>query len=463
MTAEKEKRAVAFFSVCAAVVLTAAKLAVGLWTNSLGILSEAAHSGLDLLAAGMTLWAVSVSCRPADERHAYGHGKVENLSALFQTLLLLLTTVWIVWEAFERLFFHAVTVEVTAWSFGVIIISIVINMVNSRALRRTAQKHHSQALEAGALDVSADVWSSSVVLAGLAVVWVAGRLGLSSLARADSCAALGVALLILGVCWRLGRKSLDDLLDAVPPDLQAKVTAAAKVEGVAEVRQARVRRSGPNVFADIVIAVARETGLERSHEIANAAEAAVRAAVPGADVLVHVEPFADKTDPLSLARALAARHGLSAHSLRVYDEDGGRSLELHLEVSGDLRLDEAHRLANLFEADLRQDLPDILSVVSHIEPDSQSCHSQADPVMEERARYFLGTFLTAEKIALTPHELKVHSAGKEVSLRLRCAIDSSMSVLEAHELTAKLERHLRSAMPKLTRVVIHVEPAQEAS
>jgi len=460
--ADREKRAVAFLSVSAAVLLTATKLAVGLWTNSLGILSEAAHSGLDLLAAGMTFWAISVSGRPADEDHPYGHGKVENLSALFETLLLLLTTVWIVWEALERLFFLDARVEVNAWSFVVIALSIGVNTVSSRALNRAAAKHSSQALEADALHFSTDVWSSWVVLIGLVGMLVAKRFGLSALTKADAVAALGVALIVLWVCWRLGKKSVNDLLDAAPKELHEKVAAAAHVEGVTEVRQVRVRRSGPSVFADVTIAVGAEIPLERAHETADRAEAAVRAALPGADVVVHVEPCEDDDGPLAMARILAARHGLGAHGIRISEEDGHLSMELHLEVREDLTLDEAHQLVSRFEADLRGRVPRLSSVVTHIEPAAECLLSRRDPEGERRVRESLERFLAGETSPLTPHDLKVSAAGEELALSLHCALPPQTAIKDAHDFTVRLEKHLRAAVPELGRVVIHVEPPDAA-
>jgi cation diffusion facilitator family transporter len=176
--ADQEKRWVAASSVLAAVLLTTLKLVVGLVTNSLGILSEAAHSGLDLVAAGMTFWAVRISGQPADREHIYGHGKFENLSALFETLLLLLTCVWITYEAFSRLFFQEeVQVDPSLWAFLVVVVSMVVDFSRSRALKRTAAKYASQALEADALHFSTDIWSSGVVLVGLIGVWAGGALG----------------------------------------------------------------------------------------------------------------------------------------------------------------------------------------------------------------------------------------------------------------------------------------------
>ena len=256
LSPEAEKSRVALTSVAAAVLLTATKITVGLLTGSLGILSEAAHSGLDLAAALVTVLAVKASARPADADHPYGHGKVENLSALFETLLLLLTCGWIIKEAVARLFLHDVQVTVNAWAFGVILLSILVDLGRSRALMATAKKHRSQALEADALHFSTDVWSSCVVLFGLVLVLLARRLQVPWLVKADAVAALAVAGIVVLVSVRLGRRTIADLLDAIPPGL---VTAARArvlaVPGVEAVPRIRMRRIGGEWFSDVVIQV----------------------------------------------------------------------------------------------------------------------------------------------------------------------------------------------------------------
>jgi cation diffusion facilitator family transporter len=294
--ADAEKSSVALSSVAGALVLTSMKIVVGLATGSIGILSEAAHSALDLVAAAVTLWAVRASAKPADRTHPYGHGKIENFSALFETGLLLATCVWIAYEATKRLFLEEVHVEVTPWAFAVMGISIVIDVSRSRALARAAKKHRSQALEADALHFSTDVWSSSVVIIGLSLVWLAPRLGIPWLVKADAVAALGVAGIAALVSVRLGKKSVDDLLDAAPAGLIERIAHAAVIPGVVVVSQVRVRQSGPNTFADVALQVGRGVSIERAHEIAHGAEDAVRRLVEGVDVVVHAEPEA-KAEP----------------------------------------------------------------------------------------------------------------------------------------------------------------------
>jgi cation diffusion facilitator family transporter len=290
---EREKRSAALGSMGAAVFLTTIKLVAGFATGSLGILSEAAHSGLDLVAAVATWLAVRASSRPPDQRHTYGHGKIENLSALVETALLLVTCLWIIAEAVERLFLKHVVVEVSVWSFAIMLVSIVVDLTRSRALARAALRFNSPALEADALHFSTDVWSSTVVIMGLVGVVLASRPGLGWLLNADAVAALGVALIVVWISIRLGRKTVADLMDEVPPGMREEVARAARVSGVAGVDRVRVRRAGPNAFVDLAITVDRTSSIEDAHAIASAAEAAVRRRFPAADVVVHVEPSPD--------------------------------------------------------------------------------------------------------------------------------------------------------------------------
>jgi len=291
-TAQKEKRSVALLSVLAAVGLTAFKLVVGLLTNSLGILAEAAHSGLDLVAAAMTYFAVRVSDKPADRTHHFGHGKVENLSALFETLLLLATSGWIIYEAVDRLFFNPARVEASIWSFVVMGTSIVIDINRSKMLYKAAKKYNSQALEADALHFSTDIWSSAVVIVGLVGITLARFLpGLDWMHAADSIAALVVAVIVIYISGELGWRTIAALLDSAPKGMAEKVEqAAAAVPGVVDAHAVRIRPSGANWFIDMHITMDGECTLNEAHTATEKIEAAIQAFVATADVTVHVEP-----------------------------------------------------------------------------------------------------------------------------------------------------------------------------
>jgi cation diffusion facilitator family transporter len=465
--ADREKRWAAFSSVVAAIFLTGMKLVVGLLTGSLGILAEAAHSGLDLVAALVTFFAVRVSGRPADREHPYGHGKVENLSALFETILLLITCVWIIYEALQRLFFKSVEVDPSIWAFVVMGISIAVDVSRSRMLYRVAKKYDSQALEADALHFSTDIWSSSVVIGGLALVAVSEWLHLPWLAQADAVAAMAVAGIVVWVSLRLGRRTVTALLDGVSASLVDDVTRAIKgVPGVAAVSRVRVRRSGPEAFADVLVAVNRGAAFERTHEIATKVEAAVHTLLPGADVVVHVEPIQVNHEGLhETVRLLAARNGLGAHGLRVYDMGtSGHLLELHLEVDETLTVEAAHVQATAFENELRKALPTVDEIVTHIEPTGDGVAlRQASEADEAEVRRLLKSLKTVSGIDCQPHNVTVRRDHGELSLTFHCAMDPNAPIADAHTLTERVEGILRSQAPNLGRVVIHVEPRGNAN
>lgn len=290
--ARKDKRSAALSSVFAAIGLTTFKLIVGLLTNSLGILAEAAHSGLDLVAAAMTLFAVQVSDKPADKEHPFGHGKIENISALFETLLLLATSGWIIYEAIQRLFFVTVKVEASIWSFIVMGASIAIDYTRSRILYKAARKYKSQALEADALHFSTDIWSSSVVIVGLIGLTMARYIpGLDWMHKADSIAALVVAIIVIYISGELGWRTISALLDTAPRGLADKVEkVAASVNGVVDAHAIRIRASGAHTFIDMHITMNGNCTLNEAHAATEVIEKAIHGIISPADITVHVEP-----------------------------------------------------------------------------------------------------------------------------------------------------------------------------
>ena len=466
---EREKSAVAMTSVAAAVLLTTIKVTAGLLTGSIGILSEAAHSGLDLVAAVVTLIAVRASAKPADREHTYGHGKVENISALLETALLFATCFWIILEAGKRLLIRDVPVEASVWAFAVMGISILVDVSRSRALARVAAKYDSQALEADALHFSTDVWSSAVVIVGLLGVLASKRPGLEWLVKADAVAALGVAAIVVWVTVQLGRTTVADLLDQIPPGLRDDLDRAVRVTGVVDVLRVRVRRSGPEAFADVALTVASDTGIGRAHEVSGAAEAAIRRLLPGADVVVHVEPADTRVqprieDPAAMVRAVADRLGFAVHDVHVHHVLSARSLELHLEVDRSLSLAAAHRQATVLESALRQAIPDLDQVVTHIEPLDEATRSdRAAPEDEGQVLAVLRELASGSDIRCHPHDVTVRRSGGELTVSFHCALDPDTAIIAAHDLTEKVERSLRARLPRLGRVVIHVEPLVKPS
>lgn len=485
--ANKEKREAALSSVLAAVLLTGLKLGVGLMTNSLGILSEAAHSGLDLVAAGVTFYAVKLSAMPPDARHPYGHGKVENLSALIETLLLLVTCVWIVHEAVDRLFFHPQVVEASLWGAGVMVVSIAVDYSRSRMLMAAAKKHDSQALEADALHFSTDIWSSLVVLAGLGALALAETLHPASplrpwLLRADSLAALAVSGIVVHVSWKLGRQAVHVLLDGGMQELSEAVEAAvAQLPGVAGVRRVRVRKSGPESFVDIRLAVPAGLDPVETHAVSGRAKEAVRALLPGADVLVEVSPQADTArSVLERVREISERCGVGVHDIELRQTRSalalhpalhaglrpGLHLDLHAELPAELPLAQAHERITELEDALLAGIEGLTSVVTHMEPEDQAHHDGPPWPASGRDEAGLGELVrqvvreTAGDCGM--HRLALHSSAGRVSASFHCRMPRHTPVSRAHDLTMALENALRARLPGLSRVTIHMEPETPA-
>jgi cation diffusion facilitator family transporter len=386
-TSQREKCRVALISVLAAIVLVGIKLMVGVLTGSLGILSEAAHSALDFVAALITYFAVMVAGRPADLEHHYGHGKVESLSALAETFLLLVTCFWIIYEATRRIFFHAVEVEVIPFSFIVMIIAIIVDYGRSRALLKTARKYHSQALEADALHFSSDIYSSSVVIVGLIFTKIGFPVG-------DSIAALGVAFLVILASWRLGKRTVDILMDRAPEGLKSEIQKMVeKVEGVSQCSRLRIRRSGAQVFVDMNVSLDKNTNLEEAHHIASEVERNIRSILPETDIVVHTEPaerlnFIDhKIDLTKKAEGSQgeqteqiiretlnehARDFVEFHELTFQRKMGIPLINLHLVLPKNIKIEDAHKLCDHLEDDIKNRLGES-EIVIHVEPCDGKC------------------------------------------------------------------------------------------
>jgi cation diffusion facilitator family transporter len=449
-----EKTRVALSSVVAAVFLTGSKLAIGLLTGSLGILSEAAHSGLDLLAAVMTWWAVTVSERPADREHTYGHEKIENVSALFETLLLLVTCVWIIYEAIQRLFFKASHVEVNAWSYGVVIVAIVVDFSRSRALSRVAKKTRSAALEADALHFSSDIWSSLVVLAGL----VATQLGHP---KADAVAALGVSAFVIWISIRLGLKAVHALTDRVSAGHRERAELAALgVAGVLAVHDVRIREAGAKHFVDLKVTLHRAASLEAAHEVTEAVENALKAAFKNADVLVHAEPGDGGGGGLGEEVALLAEaEGAKAHAVEIGRTEEGLQVESHLEWPGEMLLAEAHRRTTRVEEALAGSYPEVTSIRTHLECQGAPPMSQRDVTREAASTVrAIEALDRAGAVAVSCRKVRILEGGSRWRVTLDCTVPQDMTVQEAHDVATAVEAAVLDLDPRIATVGVHTEP-----
>jgi cation diffusion facilitator family transporter len=458
-----EKRQVALTSVLAAVGITALKALVGISTGSLGILSEAAHSALDLGAALITFFSVRVSDKPADADHQYGHGKVENFSAFLETGLLLLTCAWIVFEAGRRVMFHHIHIEPSVAAFAVMFVSIGVDLWRSRALRRVALKYDSQALEADALHFSTDVWSSAVVILGLALVVVGDRLGVAWLAYADIAAGLAVAGVTVYVSSRLARQTIDALLDAAPAGIRSRIVEeVAREDGVVGVERVRIRRAGNRYFADLSVALARNVTFQRSEQVAEAVTAAVHRVLPDADVVVHSVPRASLTENIfDRIRAVATRNNLVVHDVSVQDLGGRLHVEQHLELDESLSLKDAHDRVTRLEAEMRDELPEIGSILTHIESELATIETPDEVVhdshMERRLRGVAREFPEVQDM----HELTLTRVRNRIHMTCHCTFADNLSLARVHDVQTALETRLKQEVPEIFKVLIHPEPATD--
>ena len=459
-TMQREKKAVALSSVWAAVGITALKIVVGLSTGSLGILSEAAHSALDLVAAAITFFSVRVSDKPADAEHQYGHGKVENFSAFIETGLLLLTCLWIVYEALRRLFFHERHVEPTIWAFLVMGASIAVDLWRSRKLRSIAEKYDSQALFADALHFSTDVWSSSVVVLGLGLVMAGNRWSIPWLAKADPIAALIVAGIVVQVSWRLARQTIDALLDAAPSGIRSRIiTELYKIDGVLEVDRVRIRRGGSKYFVDVSVAMSRTVTFQKSEQVAAEVERRIQELLPGADVVVDAVARAHMRESLfDRVRAVATRHNLNVHDISVQDLDGRLHVEQHVELPEKLTLKAAHETVTELEAEMKRDMPEISTILTHIESEPATIETGDGLVRVPSFERKLQAVTSSFPEVVDMHDLVFKRVGGRLYLSLHCTMKDDLPLSRVHDIQTAMEGRFRQEVPELFRVLIHPEP-----
>lgn len=463
----RDKKRAALLSVGSAMALIGLKTFLVYRTDSLGVLSEALHSGLDLIAAIITFLSVRVSDQPADERHPYGHGKFENFSAFVETGLLALTALYIIYEGFDRLFFRNVHINPSVLAFAILGLALLIDLTRSRALARAARKYSSEALEADALHFSTDVWSTLVVILGIGLVRAGETWNMPWLTRADAVAGLVVAAVILWVGSRLGKRTLEALLDAAPVELQEEITRAiSRMEGVLEVERVRVRRAGNRYFVDTTVSVPRTAALQQVHALSDAIERRVGEIVPS-DVMVRAEPRAPEGEHLfETIRAVAQKMGLAIHDLTASVQGKQLFIDLHLEVDESLSLSEAHRSATELENAIRE-LPSLPSEVTiHIEPLGRHIPTQDSSAgeMKQLSRsieQFLNTLSTEYDELVNCHDVRVRQVDHRIQVSCHCAMKSHLAITQVHDVTAALEDRVKEKFGQVHRITIHPEPLEE--
>ena len=444
------QRRTALVSVLAALALVVIKLVTGLTTGSLGLVSEAVHSGTDLVAALLTFFAVGVAARPADPGHQYGHGKAEHLTALAEAAILVAASLLIAGLAISNLIGASEpSVNVTWYALAVIVVVIVIDASRAVISWRAGRRYRSAALQANAIHFAGDLAGSVAVLAGL----LAAAGGYEN---GDSLAALFVAVLVLVAAGRLGRRNVDVLMDRAPADaLEAARQAIAAVDPPVELRRLRLRQAAGRHFADVVIGVSPGAAVGQGHAAADAVEAAVLRAVPESDVVVHVEPseeIAGLRERVQAA-ALSVPSVREVHNLRVLEVGGRVEVSLHLKLPGALPLSEAHELAEEVERAIQRAIPDVGSVQTHLEP-LRELESSRDAQGDEAIVAQIVRDLTGSP----PREVRFRDTDQGLVAFVTVLVEAGQPLDAAHARASEIEARIRAERPEIADVVVHTEP-----
>jgi cation diffusion facilitator family transporter len=447
------QRRTALVSVVAALILIALKVAAGVQAGSLGLLSEAAHSGTDLVAALLTFFAVGVAVRPADRGHPYGHGKAEHLGALAEAGILVVFALAIAAGAVVRLVEGGGEVEAT-W-FALTVIGIVIAVDASRALvsARAAQRYTSSAFAASALHFTSDLAGSVAVLIGLLVAYAGHPQG-------DAVAALFVSGLVLFAASRLIKSNVDVLMDRMPAGAQAAARAAIEELGPrVQLRRLRMRSAAGRHFADVVVAVPSGAAVEQGHAVADAVEEAVERVVPGADVVVHVEPQdAEAIRERAYAAAQRDPRVSEVHNVVVLEVGDRIEVSLHLKLPGERSLEEAHEVASAVEHEILEALPEVGAVQTHLEPLAEPAAGSPlaggdNSGAEEAIRR-----IVREATGDEPRTIRLLNTEVGLVAFLTLGMDAARPLAEAHARASEVEERIRAAQPGVADVVVHTEP-----
>ena len=446
------QRRTALVSVVAACVLISLKLATGLATGSLGLISEAVHSGTDLVAALLTLFAVGVSGRPADRMHPYGHGKAEHLAALAEGAILVLASLFISVQALRVLLgLMEPSVDPVWWALLVVLVVMVIDASRALVSVRASRRYASPALASNALHFGSDLAGSSAVFFGLLLARAGWREG-------DAVAALFVAVLVMLAATRLMRRNVDVLMDRAPTDAElAAREAIARMEPGVQLRRLRMRQAAGRHFADVVIGVSPAAGVGQGHAAADAVEDAVRSALPEADVVVHVEPAGEDAALRERinAAALTVPRVREMHNVRVVSVDGGLEVSLHLKLPPDLTLEEAHDVASRVERAIADAVPEVVSVQTHLEPLTEPGAGRTAVADEDAERI---RRIVRERTGAEPREVRFLHTEDGLVAFLTLALAPESTLAQAHSLASEVEEDVRRDLPGLADVSVHTEP-----
>lgn len=453
--ANRLKERAALASIAVSALLTVAKFAAGLASGSLAVLSEAGHNLADVAATTLTYFAIRIANKPADEEHQFGHAKVESLAALVETGFLFALAVFVLIEAITRLFGHATNIEANPFAFAVLIASIIVDLVRWRSLKRIAATTKSDALAADALHFSSDIVSSGLALCGIA----AARYGYP---QGDALAALGLALFIAAAGFRIGRRTVNALIDAAPKGLSSQIRSIAqRVPGVVKVETLRLRPAGAEVFGDIAITVSRTLPLEKAAAIEEDVVAAIAAQHPEVAVTVAAQPIAlDDETILERVLLIAAKRRVPVHHVTMQEISGRTAVSFDVELDGRMTQGNAHEIVSGLESDVGRELGPGVEVETHIEPlEPRPLRGRdAPPATRAKIAHALAILVSGTGPIRDVHSVRVRTTPDGLVVNYHCRVSPYLSVDEVHEHVDELDRKMRAGFDGIVRIVGHAEP-----
>lgn len=452
---EARKERAAILSVLASALITVAKGAAGFATGSLALISDAAHSLLDVAATTMTWLAVRAANQPADEKHHYGHAKFESLAALIETAFLFVLSGAVAFEGVRRLSAGEADVTPNWWAVAVLVGAIIVDAWRWHSLTKVSRETGSEALAADALHFSADLVNSVLVLVALG----AAAYGFP---QADALVAIVVAIFIAIAGFRLARRTLDTLLDTAPKGIADDIRSiCGTVPGVVRVDQVRVRPAGGRVIGEVSISVSRTLPLEDVSLIKERVGEAVRARHDEADLTVTTTPVQlDDESALDRIMLIAARKRVPVHHVTVQSIGDRLSVSADLEIDGRASLDEAHAVADAFESAVRDEFGQRTEVDTHIEP-LEVAHidgREAEATIVARIAGIIAEEAKAGNVISDVHSVRVRDSSVGLVVNYHCRADGALDVASLHDAVDQMDRRIRAREPAIVRIVGHAEP-----
>ncbi len=469
MNSEKQKATIG--SIIAALFIAGVKIIASIFTGSLGMLSEAAESTLDLGVSFVTFFAVRFSDKPADEEHNYGHGKIESFSALITTVFLLVTCGWIVNQAIAKIISGKFTIEIAGagWGIAILILTIVVNISRARMLKKVAKKFGSQALEADALHFTKDAWSTVVVIVGLIFAGIGDLTNITFLKYADPIAAIGVSILVVYVAIKLGKRTVDVLLDKAPKGMFEDVLHIVnKTDGVLDVSNIRIRLSGARFFIDLSVGISKEESHRVVHSIVDEIREKIQTKIPNSDIIISTYPIdvtgMEKDEVYLHVKRVIDKYPkfTNIHNINIYEVSGKKYISVHIELRESMNLKESHDLSHEINERIKDQMKDVEDVNVKFERVLEK-YITAEDITDKSSDIIkaINEMVNKAPERLNCHDIKIYSEGAGKTIFLHCELDGKYSIEKTEIISKSITNKIRRNVEGVDSVHIHVEPIED--